>query len=134
MAVNVRGILIGSRLAIPHMVAAGGGSIINTASDSGMAGDIVRIAYGTSKGAVITLTKYIAVQHGRQGIRCNAIAPGVIMTDAMKGLPVLAETIKRHVVTPRLGEPSDLAALAAFIAADESAYINGQTICCDGGH
>src|SRR3546814_5953948 len=71
-----------------------------------MAGDIVRIAYGTSKGAVITLTKYIAVQHGRQGIRCNAIAPGVIMTEAMKGLPVLAETIKRHVVTPRLGEPS----------------------------
>src|SRR3546814_13661585 len=68
MAVNVRGILIGSRLAIPHMVAAGGGSIINTASDSGMAGDIVRIAYGTSKGAVITLPKSLAVPHGRQGI------------------------------------------------------------------
>src|SRR3546814_1972268 len=94
MAVNVRGILIGSRLAIPHMVAAGGGSIINTASDSGMAADIVRIAYGTSKGAVITLTKYIAVQHGSQGIRYNAIAPGVIMTEEMKGLPDLAETIK----------------------------------------
>src|SRR3546814_10923322 len=56
------------------------------------------------------------------------------MTEAMKGLPVLAETIKRHVVTPRLGEPSDIAALAAFLAADESAYITGQTIRCDGGH
>src|SRR3546814_16920129 len=99
------------------MVAAGGGSIINTASDSGMAGDIVRIAYGTSKGAVITLTKYIAVQHGRQGIRCNAIAPGVIMTEAMKGLTVLADTIKRHVVTPRLGETRAIAALAAFLLA-----------------
>lgn len=134
MAVNVRGILVGCRYAIPHMVAAGGGSIINTASGSGLAGDNVRIAYGTSKGAVITLTKYIAVQNGRQGIRCNAIAPGVILTAQMKKLPVLAETILRHVVTPRLGEPEDIAALAAFLAADESAYITGQTICCDGGH
>ena len=134
MAVNVRGILVGCRYAIPHMIAGGGGSIINTASDSGLAGDIVRVAYGTSKGAVITLTKYIAVQHGRQGVRCNAIAPGVIMTNQMKKLPVLAETIFRHVVTPRLGEPEDIAALAAFLAADESGYITGQTISCDGGH
>jgi NAD(P)-dependent dehydrogenase (short-subunit alcohol dehydrogenase family) len=134
MAVNVRGILVGCRFAIPHMIAGGGGSVINTASDSGLAGDIVRVAYGTSKGAVIALTKYVAVQHGRQGVRCNAIAPGVIMTDQMKKLPVLAETIFRHVVTPRLGEPEDIAALAAFLAADESGYITGQTICCDGGH
>ena len=134
MAVNVRGIMAGVRYAVPHMIAAGGGSIINTASDSGLAGDNVRVAYGTSKGAVITLTKYIAVQHGLQGIRCNAIAPGVIMTEQMKKYPVLAATIQRHVVTPRLGEPRDIAALAAFLAADESAYITGQTICCDGGH
>jgi NAD(P)-dependent dehydrogenase (short-subunit alcohol dehydrogenase family) len=134
MAVNVRGILVGCRFAIPHMIATGGGSIINTASDSGLAGDIVRIAYGTSKGAIMTLTKYIAVQHGRQSIRCNAIAPGVILTEQMKKLPVLAATIARHVLTPRLGEPEDIAALAAFLAADESSYITGQTICCDGGH
>jgi NAD(P)-dependent dehydrogenase (short-subunit alcohol dehydrogenase family) len=134
MRVNVRGMLIGTRFAIPHMAKVGGGSIINTASDSGLAGDIARIAYGTSKGAVITLTKYIAVQHGRQGIRCNAIAPGVIMTEQMRKLPVLAATIQRHVLTPRLGIPADIAALAAFLAADESAYITGQTIACDGGH
>ncbi len=134
MAVNVRGVMYGSRVAIPHMLKVGGGSIINTASDSGLAGDIARVAYGTSKGAVITLTKYIAVQYGRQGIRCNAIAPGVILTDQMKKLPVLANAIFRHVVTPRLGLPQDIAALAAFLAADESAYITGQTICCDGGH
>lgn len=134
LRVNMRGVMAGSRLAIPHMLKAGGGSIINTASDSGLAGDIARVAYGTSKGAVITLTKYIAVQYGRQGIRCNAIAPGVIMTEQMKKLPVLAETIRRHVVTPRLGIPEDIAALAAFLAAEESAYITGQTICCDGGH
>jgi NAD(P)-dependent dehydrogenase (short-subunit alcohol dehydrogenase family) len=134
MNVNVRGVMIGCRAAIPHMLKTGGGSIINTASDSGLAGDIARLAYGTSKGAVITLTKYVAVQYGRQGIRCNAIAPGVIMTDQMKKLPVLANAIFRHVVTPRLGIPEDIAALAAFLAADESAYITGQTICCDGGH
>lgn len=132
--VNLRGVLVGSRLAIPHMVEAGGGSIINTASGSGLAGDNVRIAYGTSKGAIITLTKYLAVQHGRQGIRCNAIAPGVILTEQMRKLPILAETISRHVVTPRLGEPEDIAALAAFLAADESSYITAQVICCDGGH
>lgn len=134
MAVNVRGVMVGCRFAIPHMLRAGGGSIINTASDSGLAGDIARLAYGTSKGAVITLTKYVAVQYGRQGIRCNAIAPGVILTEQMKKLPVLSNTIFRHVVTPRLGIPEDIAALAAFLAADESAYITGQTICCDGGH
>lgn len=134
LSVNLRGVMMGTRLALPHMIAAGGGSIINTASDSGLAGDIARVAYGTSKGAVITFTKYVAVQYGRHGIRSNAIAPGVIMTEQMKKLPVLAETIRRHVVTPRLGLPEDIAALAAFLAADESAYITGQTICCDGGH
>lgn len=134
MSVNVRGVMVGCKFAIPHMIKAGGGSIINTASGSGLAGDIVRLAYGTSKGAVITLTKYIAVQYGRHGIRSNAIAPGVILTEQMKKLPVLAATIQRHVVTPRLGIPEDIAALAAFLAADESAYITGQTICCDGGH
>jgi NAD(P)-dependent dehydrogenase (short-subunit alcohol dehydrogenase family) len=134
MAVNVRGVMIGCRFAVPHMIAGGGGSIINTASDSGKAGDNVRLAYGTSKGAVITMTQYIAVQYGRQGIRCNAICPGVILTAQMKKLPVLAETIFRHVVTPRLGEPEDIAALAAFLAADESAYITAQAISCDGGH
>src|SRR6185503_556791 len=79
MSVNVRGVMLGCKYAIPHMIRNGGGSIINTASDSGLMGDNVRIAYGTSKAAVIGLTKYVAAQHGRQGIRCNAILPGGIM-------------------------------------------------------
>src|SRR3546814_10310400 len=66
MNVNVRGVMLGCKYAIPHMIRNGGGSIINTASDSGLAGDNVRIAYGTSKAAVIGLTKYVAAQHGRQ--------------------------------------------------------------------
>jgi NAD(P)-dependent dehydrogenase (short-subunit alcohol dehydrogenase family) len=134
MNVNVRGVMIGCRAAIPHMLKTGGGSIINTASDSGLAGDIARLAYGTSKGAVITLTKYVAVQYGRQGIRCNAIAPGLILTDATRAsVPELIAVIERHVLTPRLGRPEDVAALAAFLASDEAGFINGETIRCNGG-
>jgi NAD(P)-dependent dehydrogenase (short-subunit alcohol dehydrogenase family) len=131
MAVNVRGVLAGCRSAIPHMIAAGGGSIINTASGSGLAGDGMLIAYGTSKGAVIAMTRYVATQYGRQGIRCNAIAPGLV--PGQNTGAHFIEALSRHVLTPRLGVPHDIAALAAFLASDDSAYITGQTICCDGG-
>ena len=69
------------------MKAAGGGSIVNTASNSGTAGDLARIAYGSTKGAIITLTRYVATQHGSQNIRCNSIAPGVVLTEALDKLP-----------------------------------------------
>src|SRR5437879_9385438 len=82
MAVNLRGYLAASKHAIPEMLANGGGAIINTASGSALAGDLVRIAYGTSKAGILAMTRYIATQHGRQGIRCNAVAPGLILTEA----------------------------------------------------
>lgn len=131
MAVNVRGVLAGCRYAIPHMIVGGGGSIINTASGSGLTGDRMRIAYGTSKGAVIAMTRYIATQHGRQGVRCNAIAPGLVPAQLSEGYSF--ENIARHVLTPRLGVPHDIAALAVFLASDDAGYITGQTISCDGG-
>lgn len=133
MALNVRAALVGCQFALPHMLKTGGGSVINNASGSGLAGDNVRVAYGASKGALITLTKYIATQYGSQGIRCNAIAPGLIMIDKMKDNEVFAGMMARHVLTQRLGLPEDIAALAAFLAAGESGYITGQVICCDGG-
>src|SRR3546814_9624292 len=71
MVTNVRSFMVACKHAIPHMISAGGGSIINTASDAALIAEPSRIAYGTSKGAVITFTKYIATQHGRQGILCN---------------------------------------------------------------
>jgi len=132
MALNVRPMIVACKFAIPHMVKQGGGSIMNVASGAGLAGDTVRLAYGTSKGAVVILTKYLATQHGRQGIRVNCISPGIIVLDRMKGHP-LHEVAARHVLTPRLGVPDDIAALAAFLAADESSYITGQLICSDGG-
>lgn len=134
LATNVTGYLLGCKYAIPHMIRTGGGSIINTASNSGSSGDLARIAYGSSKGAIITLTKYVATQYGRQRIRCNSIAPGVVLTAALeKAVPGLKEIIHRHILTPEFGTPEDIAALVAFLAADESRYITGENISISGG-
>lgn len=132
--VNLTGYLLGCRYAIPHMIANGGGSIVNTASNSGTAGDLARIAYGSTKGAIITLTRYVATQHGSQNIRCNSIAPGVVLTEALdKTVPGLKDIIKRHILTPEFGTPDDIAALVAFLASDESRYITGENISISGG-
>lgn len=132
--VNVTGYLYGCRHAIPHIAAAGGGAIINMASGSGMLGDCSRIAYGTSKAAVISMTRYLATQHGAQKIRCNAIAPGPIVTPHSRAVGGTEfDIIARHMPMGELGEPDDIAALATFLAADESKYINGQIITIDGG-
>ena len=134
LATNVTGYLLGCKYAIPHMISAGGGSIINTASNSGSAGDLARIAYGSSKGAIITLTKYIATQYGRQRIRCNSIAPGVVLTAALeRAAPGLKEIIRRHILTSEFGTPEDIAALVAFLASDEARYITGENISISGG-
>jgi len=134
LAVNLRGYLTTCKHALPVMLAQGGGSIVNTTSGSGLVGDLSRIAYGASKGGIITLTRYIATQHGRQGVRCNAIAPGMILTEATRAaVPELVDLIANHVLTPRLGRPEDVAALVAFLASDDAGFINGETICCNGG-
>jgi NAD(P)-dependent dehydrogenase (short-subunit alcohol dehydrogenase family) len=134
MAVNLRGYLAACKYAIPVMLSQGGGAIINTASGSGLVGDLSRIAYGASKAGAIAITRSIATQHGRQGIRCNAIAPGLILTEAtQKAVPELVSIISHHVLTPRLGRPEDVAAVAAFLASDDAGFINGETIRCNGG-
>lgn len=132
--INLTGYLACCKYVVPHMVKTGGGSIINTASGSGTKGDLTRIAYGSTKGAIITMSKYIATQHGHQGIRCNAIAPGVIVTEALKRTaPDIKEIIGKYVLTNRLGAPEDIAALVAFLSADESGYITGTCIEINGG-
>jgi NAD(P)-dependent dehydrogenase (short-subunit alcohol dehydrogenase family) len=134
LQVNLTGFMLCSRHAIPRMAQAGGGCIINTASGSGLLADVARVAYGASKAAVISLTQYIATQHGKDRIRCNAIAPGPITTPRSRTLAgPLFDIIARHMPMGELGTPQDAAALVAFLASDEARYINGQTIIIDGG-
>ena len=134
MTVNAASYFATCKFAIPHMLANGGGAIINTATGCALSGEGTRTGYGASKAAVVALTKYVATQYGKKGVRCNTIAPGLILTDTLKrASPELLTLMGRHVVTPRLGEPEDIAALAAFLASDESGFINGQVISCDGG-
>ena len=134
MEVNVRGYMVACKHAIPHIRKQGGGSIINTSSNAAGAGDSSRIAYGSSKGAILVMTKYIATQHGRENIRCNAIMPGLILDPELEAkVPALAAKTKRHLLLNRNGRPEDIAGLAAFFASDDSAFITGQAISCDGG-
>ena len=134
MAVNVRGAMLGCRHAIPHMLH-NGGSIINTSSVAGLAGQSVHPAYGASKGALNTFTKYIATTYGKRGVRCNAIAPGVISTPSLQtNVPAeLVEIYRSHTLLPRLGRPEDIAALVVLLASDEGSFITGQVIAVDGG-
>jgi NAD(P)-dependent dehydrogenase (short-subunit alcohol dehydrogenase family) len=135
LRVNLKGYLLSCKFAIPQMIKQGGGVIINTTSTSGLSADNNLIAYSASKAGVISLTRTIALQHGRQNIRCNAIAPGLIVTPRAQQSPKgYLEMIAKHVLTPRLGKSEDIAATAAFLASDDAAFITGQTISCDGGY
>jgi NAD(P)-dependent dehydrogenase (short-subunit alcohol dehydrogenase family) len=133
MRVNLRGAMVAIQAAAQHMIARGGGSVINTASGSGLAGDLRNPAYGASKAALVSLTTYVATEYGKQGIRCNAISPGFILIPEKPGRDAVAATMLRHALTPRLGTPEDIAALVVFLASDESGFITGQNICVDGG-
>ena len=136
MNVNAKSVLIGSRYAIPHMQKAGGGSIINTASMAGFASDAVRSAYGASKAAVVNLTMYIATQYGKDKIRCNAVAPGLILTPAAKrNMPEeVLDIFGKFNALPYHGEADDIGHTVVFLASDESKFITGQTIQVEGGH
>lgn len=134
MEVNVRGYMLACKHAIPHMRRQGGGSIINTSSNAAAAGDSSRIAYGSSKGAILVMTKYIATQHGRENIRCNAIMPGLILDPELEAkMPEYAAMTKRHLLLNRNGIPDDIAGMVAFFASDDASFVTGQAISCDGG-
>jgi NAD(P)-dependent dehydrogenase (short-subunit alcohol dehydrogenase family) len=133
-AVNCRGTMLVTKHALPLMIRGGGGSIINIASTGAAWGQPRSSAYGTTKAAIVALTKYIAVQHRKDGIRCNTISPGMIGTDAAKEIwktsPLAAEANARMT---RLGEPLDLANAVLFLASTLSEFITGQHLTVDGG-
>jgi len=140
MGVNAKGVFLMCRELIPLLAAGGGGSIINIGSISGNHADPALALYNASKAFVHGLTRSIAVDHGSQGIRCNAICPGWIMTEMADAAFALAQNPKaaqddalaRHPVG-RFGQPEDIARAAVWLASSDSEFITGQTVTVDGG-
>ena len=139
--VNVRAVWLLSRAALPPMRKAGGGSIINVASTLGMVGARNRAAYAASKGAVVLLTKSMAIDHGHDNIRVNAICPSFVETELTaavldKAPDPAAVRRERTAAHPlgRLGQPEDIAGLAVYLASDESSWVTGAALPVDGGY
>ena len=138
--INLKGVFFGCKYAIPHMLKNGKGSIINTASAAGIVGFPNLAAYCASKGGIVLLTKEMALDYARQGIRVNAICPGAIMTPMLERFfekapdPAL---VKKQMADShpmgRLGKPEEIANTALFLASDESSFITGHALLVDGG-
>ncbi len=136
LAVCLKGMYLMSRFAIPRMLESGGGSIVNMASAVALMGSRNSPAYVAAKGAVVSFTKSLAIDFGKQGIRANCIAPGSIATAANVDRwndPVWTDFILEHSLLTRVGQPQDIANAVVFLASDESAYITGTTLVIDGG-
>ncbi len=135
--INVRGTAMMIKTAVPHLLEQGGGSIINTSSGAGAAGDLGATAYGASKAAINAVTMYAATQLGKRGIRVNAIAPGLIVTPASKksghSSGEMGDIALANHLTPRLGTPEDIAYMVVYLASDESRFVTGQILGVDGG-
>jgi NAD(P)-dependent dehydrogenase (short-subunit alcohol dehydrogenase family) len=135
MRVNVGGPMLTSKHAIPAMLSQGGGSIVNFTSTAAFAGDYGLIAYSTSKAALLGLSRSVATTYGRQGIRCNTIAPSGVWPEAT--LAMMGEERRKLMedcpLTPRLGVPDDVAHMVVYLASDKASYITGQTLFVDGG-
>ena len=132
MDVNAKGVYLGTKLVVPHMRKAGGGSVINISSISGIV-SLGYPAYNASKGAVRLLTKNVAIQYARENIRVNSIHPGVIKTSMMDGDTRAAEDWDRMIPLGRFAEAIEVAYGALFLASDESSYMTGSELVIDGG-
>jgi NAD(P)-dependent dehydrogenase (short-subunit alcohol dehydrogenase family) len=133
--VNTRGTMLCCREALKIMEKQASGVIINTASNLALQGNVIQAAYSASKAAIIQMTRSIATSHGKRGIRCNTVLPGLTGSQAALGNlpPRLIEIVTEETLTPFLGDPVDIAHTVAFLASDEARYITGQAIVADGG-
>jgi NAD(P)-dependent dehydrogenase (short-subunit alcohol dehydrogenase family) len=136
MRVNARGSVLCTRRAVPAMQARGGGCMLYTRSGAAFMGEPVRVAYAMSKVATHALMRHVAGRFGAEGIRANAIAPGVIAHPRFDAVisAELAEQMKSRVPVRRLGRPTDIAATSALLMSDEGSFITGQVISVDGGN
>jgi NAD(P)-dependent dehydrogenase (short-subunit alcohol dehydrogenase family) len=140
LAVNVKGPLYGCRAAIPYMLERGGGSLVNVSSVNGLVSEPFLAVYSTSKGAVVMLTKGVALDYAKQGIRCHVICPGWVDTpinhphaELLGGLQHVYDTIDTFQPIGRPGEPVEIANVALFLASDESSFMTGAVVSVDGG-
>ena len=141
-AINVKGVFLCSRAAIPRMAEAGGGVILNLASIASLIGLVDRFAYSMSKGAVLTMTRSIAVDYIKQGIRCNCVCPARVHTPFVDGYlrdaypgreQEMFEQLSAYQPIGRMAEPEEVAALALYLCSDEASFITGQAFPIDGG-
>jgi 2-keto-3-deoxy-L-fuconate dehydrogenase len=136
-AVNARGTFLCCKHAIPPMAARGGGSIVNVASVGGLVGLRSRAAYCASKGAVVALTRALAVDHVREGVRVNAVCPGTVDSPWVRRLVEDAgeslDALRARQPMGRLGTPEEIAAAVAYLASDEAAFVTGSVFTIDGG-
>ena len=137
MQINLKGVWLGCRAGIPAMIASGGGSIVNVASFVALMGAATaQIAYTASKGGVLSMTREMAVEYARQGIRANALCPGPIQTPLLEEL--LSDPARRarrlvHIPMGRLGRAEELAKAALFLASDDASFMTGASLVVDGG-
>ncbi len=137
IAVNLKGVFLGCKYGIPALLRAGGGAIVNTASLVAVMGSATsQSAYTASKGGVLALTREIAIEFARRGIRANALCPGPVNTPLLQSL--LADPVRRarrlvHLPMGRLAEPEEIARAALYLASDDSSYVNGTAFLVDGG-
>jgi NAD(P)-dependent dehydrogenase (short-subunit alcohol dehydrogenase family) len=137
LGVNVKGVAFGCKYGVPAMISSGGGSIVNVASFVAWMGAATsQTAYTTSKGAVLAMTREIAVEYARRGVRCNALCPGPIETPLL--MQLLSDDAKRqrrfvHIPMGRLGQAEEIARAALFLAGDDSSFMTGASLIVDGG-
>ncbi|MEP7208129.1 MAG: SDR family oxidoreductase [Casimicrobiaceae bacterium] len=135
MATNLDGVFLCTQACVPYMRRTGGGSVVNIASISGLRASTLRVAYGTSKAAVIHLTKQQAVEYGNIGVRVNAIAPGPVDTEMAKQVhtPAIRADYRDAIPLGRYGTTEEIAAAVGFLCSPAASYVNGQVLAVDGG-
>jgi meso-butanediol dehydrogenase/(S,S)-butanediol dehydrogenase/diacetyl reductase len=136
IAVDLDSVFYGCRAAIPHLRAAGGGAIVNTASISGLFADYGLAAYNAAKAAVVNYTRSVAIDHARENIRANAVCPGPIetaLTAALRASERFMDSYRELIPMGRMGTAEEVAGVVAFLASDDAAYVTGAALVVDGG-
>ena len=135
MGTNLDGVFLCTQAVVPVMQRQGGGAVVNIASISGLRASTLRVAYGTSKAAVVHLTKQQAVEYGQVGIRVNAIAPGPVETEMAKQVhsPAIRKDYHDAIPLNRYGSLEEIAACIGFLCSRDASYVNGQLLAVDGG-